>query len=127
LAADADLVNEEHVRAAGACSNWEWLRENWGMSSWDTVATVKGIALDAVAGSSLSIVSGVGLAASTFAVDVLESRIADAGDCVNIENFIGSAGRSADGQLSIIVVGGSTVSTDSLDQVESIKTHANVV
>lgn len=75
----------------------------------------------------MGVVDRVSGASSALAVDVVEARLTDAGEAVEVKNLIESAGRSAESKLGIIVVGGGAVSANSLDEVESIETDADVV
>ena len=60
---------------------------------------------------------------SADSIDVKEASLTDALEGVEIKNFIGSASRSADGELRIIVVRGSAICASSFDEVESIDTN----
>jgi hypothetical protein len=61
------------------------------------------------------------LAESADSVDVVEAALAGAFQGVDIENFVGLAFRSADGELGVIVVRGGAVGADTLNEVETIK------
>ncbi len=80
--------------------------------------------MDTITGASISIISRVGLAATALSIDVEESSVTDTGKSVDIQNLVDTAGRSADGKLSIIVVGRHTVCADTLDHEEVFKTNA---
>jgi len=63
------------------------------------------------------------LTISTDSIDIKEASLTDALEGVEIKNFVGSAFRSADGELRIIVVRGSAICASSFDEVESIDTN----
>lgn len=61
---------------------------------------------------------------SANAVDVVEASLACAFQGIEVKNFVGSAFRSANGKLGIIIVRGCAVSANTLNEVESIKADA---
>ena len=73
LDADADLVDKDLVGSALAGWDGKGLGWNWGAGGGDAVSVVEGVALDAVTALALGVVGGVGLASSTFSVDVVET------------------------------------------------------
>jgi hypothetical protein len=79
--------------------------------------------LDTITGAGISIISRVGLAAAALSIDVEESSIADTGKSVDIQNLVDTASWSTDGKLSIIIVGGYTVCTNTFDHEKVFKTN----
>lgn len=51
----------------------------------------------------------------------------DTGQSVDVKNLVESAGRSADSELSIIVLGGRAVGADTSNDVVSVKADTDVV
>jgi hypothetical protein len=127
LGADALLVDEDHVGTALTGGDGEGLDGSGGVSSNNAVSTVESVSLDAVASLGLGVVDGVGRASSALAVDVVEARLADAGEGVNVKDLVEPAGGPADGELGIVVVGGSAVSAGALDHVVPVVADADVV
>lgn len=127
LGADALLIDKDHVGPASTGGDGKGLGGSGGAGRNDAVSVVENVSLDAVALLGLGVVDGVGGAASALAVDIVETRLADAGEGVDVKDLVQSASGSADGQLSVVVLGGGAVGADALDQVESVKTDTNVV
>lgn len=73
LDADANLVYKGLVRSALTGWNGKRLSWNWSTSGRNAVSIVKSVALDAVTGLCLGIVSSISLASSTLSVDIEET------------------------------------------------------
>ena len=109
------------------CRNGKGLRLlGWG-GNGEAVSAVEGISVDALAGGGDNTVDRIGWARSTLSADVIESSDTNAFKRAEVELLVGCACRSADGILSIIVVRGSTVGANSLDNVEAGQTDADIV
>jgi hypothetical protein len=120
---DTLLVNEKHIRSTRAGGNWKRSSGNWSSGSRDTVSVVKNVSLDTFTWFGCWAVNSIRLTISTDSIDVKEASLTDALKGVEIKNFVGSAFRSADGELRIIVVRGSAICASSFNEVESIDTN----
>ena len=60
-------------------------------------------------------------------IDVIESSNADTGEGVEVKLLIGCAVGSADGILRIVIVRGSAVGADPLDDIEAGEAGADIV
>lgn len=87
----------------------------WSVGFNDAAAGVELVALDAVTNSRAGVVDRVGRAAAADTVNFDKAALANAGHCVEIQDFIFSAAGAADGKLWVVVVGFSAVGADSLD------------
>ena len=72
LDADADLVDVDLIGSTLTGWDGERLSGDWGAGGRDAVSVVEGVTLDAVTALALGIVGSVGLASSTFSVDIVE-------------------------------------------------------
>jgi hypothetical protein len=123
----ANLVDEDLVGRAGGGRNGERCGGERRTSGGDAVFVVEDVSLDAVALLGELVVGGVGLAAAADTVDLVEAALALADEGVEVEDFVGAAGGSADGELGIVVVGSRAVGADALDQVETVNADAVAV
>lgn len=121
------MVDIDHVGPTETGRGGQGLCGSGGVSGDDTISIIESVSLDAVTSLSYNIVDGEGGATTTFSVDQVKTAITDTGNGVDVQDLIESAGGSADCQLSIVVIGGCAIGTDSLNQVESIETDANSI
>jgi hypothetical protein len=126
--ADALVVHQDSVDVlARARSHWQLSLRHGRGGLGNTNSRAVGVPIDADAGLLISAVDGVGGADTTLSVDVVESSEADALESVEVELLVGSAGGSADSQLGVVDVRGSTFSAGTLDQVESREAGADII
>lgn len=123
----ADLVDEDLVGRAGGGGDGEGRGGEGRTRGGDAVLVVEDVSLDAVALLGELVVGGVGLAATADAVDLVEAALALADEGVEVEDFVGAAGGSADGELRVVVVGGRAVGAHALDEVETFNADAVAV
>jgi hypothetical protein len=127
LVADALLVHEDHVGTALTCRDGERLNRCGGVGGNNAISVVQRVSLNAFTALSLGVVDRVGRTPSALAIDVVEAGLADAGERVDVKDLVEPAGRSAEGKLGVVVVGGSTVSAGALNHVVPVVADADVV
>lgn len=78
FAADADFIDEDLVYTTLAWWDGEGSWWDWRTSSRDTIAIVESVALNAITSFGFGIVDCKSFASTTIAIDIIESRNADA-------------------------------------------------
>ena len=92
----------------------------------DAHSTIEIVSIDAITSMMEFIIDSVFRAGVAFSIDILESSDTDAGKTGKIELLFSTAGRSANAELSIIVIRRNAVSTNSFHEIEVRKASTDV-
>jgi len=94
--------------------NWKCVFSR-SSSNRDTRTTVESVSCNTFTLGDSFVVDCVSWASPTLPINIEEPTIADTGINIKVENFVLSTYRSADGELSIVVVGVNAISTNTFD------------
>ena len=124
---NAESIDFKGVRIS-TDSRWNGGRRSFSRRSGfgDAKSTIEIVSIDTITSMMEFIIDSVFRAGIAFSIDILESSDADTGKTGKIELLFSSAGRSANAELSIIVIGSNTVSTNSFNEIEVRKASTDV-